>query len=528
MAAISLKPQPGPQEAFLSSSADVVIYGGAAGGGKSWALLLEPLRHIQNPDFGAVIFRRTMPQITNEGGLWDESLKTYAPFAQPVTSPNPQWRFPSGAKISFRHLEHDKNVNDWQGSQIPLIMFDELTHFTEHQFWYMMSRNRSKCGVNPYIRATCNPDPDSFVARLIKWWIDPETGYAIPERSGVIRYMLRVAGEIQWADTAKELEDRYPESCFQEIDGEPVRIGPKSFTFIHSSVEDNKELLRVNPEYLANLNSLPTTERERLKKGNWKIRDERTIIFKPSWWRIWPDDKPLPNILHVFASWDTAFTAADQRIQANGKPPDQSKIAYSACTVWGVWLDAQDCDAANPNGRHKLILLSSWWGRVDWPDLKAKVEEIGNKKLINPSDAHLIEKAASGHSVIQDLRKSRKIRCRVVGVKPTAGDARMDAKVLRAYLFQPYLKDGYVWAPNKPWAHDTITWIAAFPGGEPPSADLADTMSMAGQHLTKGWWIHHPDDDMMPETSPALDTDDIPDTLDAIRSRGNGRGYGLM
>jgi hypothetical protein len=72
---IELKPQPGPQYDFAACSADVAIYGGAAGGGKSWGILFEPIHHLANPDFGAVLLRRTYPEITNEGGLWDESMK---------------------------------------------------------------------------------------------------------------------------------------------------------------------------------------------------------------------------------------------------------------------------------------------------------------------------------------------------------------------------------------------------------------------------------------------------------------------
>jgi hypothetical protein len=152
-------PQPGPQTQFLSTSADIAIYGGAAGGGKTFAELLEPLRHIGNKDFGAVIFRRTTPQITNEGALWDESGKLYPMLGAKPNQNELFWRFPSGATVSFAHLEHDKTVLNWQGSQIPLICFDELTHFTQKQFWYMVSRNRSMCGVRPYIGAPATRTP---------------------------------------------------------------------------------------------------------------------------------------------------------------------------------------------------------------------------------------------------------------------------------------------------------------------------------------------------------------------------------
>ena len=178
-----IRPQRGPQENFLATPADVAIYGGAAGGGKTWGLLLEPLRHIENKDFGAVIFRRTYPQIRQEGGMWDESAKLYPLLgAQPKES-TLEWQFPSGARVKFAHMQYEQTRLDWQGAQIPLIEFDELTHFTKAQFFYMFSRNRSLCGVKPYIRAGTNPDADSWVAQLVEWWVDGNTGQAIPEES---------------------------------------------------------------------------------------------------------------------------------------------------------------------------------------------------------------------------------------------------------------------------------------------------------------------------------------------------------
>jgi len=274
----AIRPQPGPQTAFLSSPADIVIYGGGAGGGKTWGLLMEPLRHISNPGFGAVFLRRNTTQIRNEGGLWDESMTLYPLLGAVPKEHELWWRFPSGAAVSFAHLEHDKTRFSYQGAQIPLICFDELTHFTATQFWYMVSRNRSMCGVRPYIRATCNPDADSWVATLIAWWIDQDTGLPIPERSGVVRWFVRVGEELKWADSPEELAQ------YLMPDGTP--IPPKSLTFIPAKLTDNKALMAADPGYMASLLALPLVERERLLGGNWKIRPAAGLYFQRSWCRV--------------------------------------------------------------------------------------------------------------------------------------------------------------------------------------------------------------------------------------------------
>lgn len=284
-----IRPQPGPQEQFLATSADIAIYGGAAGGGKTWGLLMEPLRHINVPDFGAVFFRRSTVQIRNEGGLWDESAKLYPDLGGAPKEHVLTWDFPAGTSVSFAHLEHDKTVHNWQGSQIPLICFDELTHFSAKQFWYMVSRNRSMCGVRPYIRATCNPDCDSWVADLISWWIDPNTGLPIRERGGVLRWFIRLNDKLIWGDSKEELLALYPE------------VPPKSLTFIPASLTDNAALMAADPGYVANLMALPLIERERLLGGNWKIKNTETLVFKN--WRKVEFDTPLDAVLRFGADW---------------------------------------------------------------------------------------------------------------------------------------------------------------------------------------------------------------------------------
>lgn len=275
----AIRPQKGFQELFLSSSADIVIGGAGAGVGKTFASLIEAIRHKDNPEFGAVFFRRTYSQITNAGALWDESKKLYPLMSGTANETSLKWVFPSGSTIRFSHLQHEKDIHSHQGAQYPLIIFDELTHFTESMFFYLLSRNRSTCGVNPYIRATCNPDPDSFVARLIEWWIDQETGLPIPERAGVLRYFIRDKENMVWGDSKQEVRDKVP-YIFEQFDSD---INPndliKSITFIPGSIYDNKELLKVNPQYLSNLLAQDDTVRAQLLEGNWKIRTDNLSLF---------------------------------------------------------------------------------------------------------------------------------------------------------------------------------------------------------------------------------------------------------
>ena len=292
-----IRPQPGPQEAFLSTPADIAIYGGAAGGGKTYAILMEPLRHMAVAGFGAVIFRREATQITNEGGLWDTAGNLYPQVgAKPKVSPNRMFQFPSGARVTFGHLNGELDVLNWQGAQIPLIQFDELTHFELSQFFYMLSRNRSECGVRPYVRATTNPDSTSWVAEFIAWWIDQDTGLPIPERAGVLRWFVRIDEEVMWADSPAELAARY---------GVP-EADAKSVTFIPASVTDNQILLKKDPGYLANLKSLSRVERARLLDGNWKVKAASGAYFKRHEVTILP--VAPTDCVDVCRAWDLAAT----------------------------------------------------------------------------------------------------------------------------------------------------------------------------------------------------------------------------
>ena len=171
--------------------------------------------------------------------------------------------------------------------------FDELTHFSRKQFFYLLSRNRSACGVRPYVRATTNPDADSWVAEFISWWIDQDTGMAIPERAGVLRWFARISDSLIWADTKHELKAKHPE------------CEPKSLTFIPARLEDNAILMSADPGYRANLMALDPVERARLLGGNWKVRPAAGLYFQRHWCEV---VDVIPAGTRFIRGWDLAAT----------------------------------------------------------------------------------------------------------------------------------------------------------------------------------------------------------------------------
>lgn len=298
-------PQPGAQKRFLQSQADVAIFGGGAGSGKTFSLLLEPLYYASKFDnFGAVIFRRTQPQITNQGGLWDSSWELYPHTgARPVTH-RLTWRWLNGSRVSMKSLQYEQTCKDvWHGSQIPLICFDELTTFTRYQFFYMLSRNRSMTGAPGRFRATTNADGDSWVAKFIAWWIDQDTGFAIPERAGALRWFGRDGDELVWGNTREEVESR---------------LGPStalSVAFVPGKLSDNPAMARKDPGYLSKLRALSYVDRQRLEHANWKIRVEAGSVFRKSWFRMVPE--PPADLVLVVRYWDRA---ASRETEENPNP----------------------------------------------------------------------------------------------------------------------------------------------------------------------------------------------------------------
>ena len=228
---VIFRPNDGPQTDFLAASETDVLYGGAAGGGKSYAMLVDPLRFAHRAAHRALILRRSMPELRE---LIDKSRELY-PKAFPgckYKEVEKLWNFPSGAKIEFGFLERDADVYRYQGQAYSWIGFDEITHqATEFSWNYLASRLRTTDPeIIPYMRCTANPG--GVGAHWVKKrYIDPSPPY----------------------------------ESFHGADGLTRK-------FIPARLEDNPYLAN-DGRYEQMLKALPPTQRRQLLEGDWEVAE---------------------------------------------------------------------------------------------------------------------------------------------------------------------------------------------------------------------------------------------------------------
>lgn len=261
-------PQP-KQAAFMARPEYEALYGGAAGGGKSDALVVEALRQVGIPHYKALIVRKTYPQLAE---LIDKSLNYY-PRAYPKARYNASahtWNFPSGAKILFGSMQYTKDRTRYQGQAYDFIGFDELTHFTWDEYSYLFSRNRPNGpGTRVYIRASANP------GGVGHGWVKERFVTAG-------KPMTTIWEDVTWRDPSG-----------QEHRARQSRI------FVPSSVFDNPALLNNDPDYVRRLASMPEAERKALLYGDWDTFSGQVFTE----WRNDPDhyeDRLWTHVIHPF------------------------------------------------------------------------------------------------------------------------------------------------------------------------------------------------------------------------------------
>lgn len=280
--------QKGGQEDILSCDADIIIGGGSRGGSKTFTLLMEALYDINRKDFRALLMRHEIDDLSD---MIETSVMLYSDFGEYNKSKNDmRWNFYKGGFLKFSY--HADTLEDFktrfQGKQFSYIGVDEITHMDYLKFKYLITCNRNAFHIRNRFIGTCNPDPDSWVAKFIEWWIG-EDGLPIPERNGVIRYCFMdgdTADSIYWGDTKEEVYlqckstiDRYWRPEYEQY-GSPQDLFIKSATFVEAKLSDNVKLMSSDPTYLANLVNQSDEQRARDLEGNWKYKSAGDDMIK--------------------------------------------------------------------------------------------------------------------------------------------------------------------------------------------------------------------------------------------------------
>ena len=243
-----IRPIPGsPQERLCRSTVREIGYGGAAGGGKSFALILDVLYQLDKEDYNAILFRRTYKQLTGADGLVELSQQVYPAIGGHFFKTEFKWVFSDyPGTIRFAHLEHENDLSNYDGHQYAYVGFDELQTFTERMYLYLFSRNRStNPDIQPYVRSTFNPgDVGHF-------WIKQ-----------------------RFIDTGITFTPK----CFRRIDGKDTEMGPDDplavqRMFVPAKLEDNPHLWRDGRgDYEKGLHQLDAVDFRRKRWGDWNIR----------------------------------------------------------------------------------------------------------------------------------------------------------------------------------------------------------------------------------------------------------------
>ena len=298
---------PHPKQArFLTDERPEVLFGGAAGGGKSDAMLMAALMYVDVPGYSALILRRTYPQLSQEGGLIPRSHEWLSGTDAKWSERDKAWTFPSGAVVAFGHMAYETTKYDYQSGEYQFIGFEELTQFTETQYRYMHSRTRRlmESTVPIRMRATSNP-------------------------GGIGHEWVR--------------------AHFVDADITPDK------GFVPSGLDDNPSLDRET--YERSLANLDPITRAQLLRGDWTVRAAGGM-FRREWFTLVEAAPFGPRVRY----WDLAATEAKP-----GKDPDWTVGALLAYVDGRTYICDMRRARLDPGGVERLVRSTAESDGVEVP-----------------------------------------------------------------------------------------------------------------------------------------------------------------
>lgn len=246
-------------------------------------LLMSILNYVYNSHLRGLILRNERDDLTD---IVNKSQDFYFNIGEYKKSKDlMMWDFFAGGTLAFGF--HAGTIQDFkvrfQGREYNIIGIDEITHIVFDKFKYLLTTNRNSKGLRNQIIGTCNPDPDSWVARFIDWWIG-EDGLPIPERNGVLRYCFMNGEDVTdiiWGDSPEDVYEQAKEIINPLLsEGEDWHNYILSATFIRAELDDNLALLESDPTYKAKLAGQSEEQRQRDLQGNWKFKSAGDDLIK--------------------------------------------------------------------------------------------------------------------------------------------------------------------------------------------------------------------------------------------------------
>jgi len=420
------RPNPGPQARFLASRARRALYGGAAGGGKSAALLAGETRWFANPHYRGLYLRREASYL---GETIDKSRALYPRLGgRLVTSPHPMWTFPSGATLWLNHCQTDADIANYDTFEFSSIVFDELTHFTEKQFTGICARLRGTDPALPYwCRAATNPGGPGHEWVKARWapWLDAKHPH--PAKPGEVRHRLG--------------HDWVPP-------GTPDAL---SYTFVPAKLTDNPHVGR---EYVANLRDLDPVRRLQLEEGDWEAAYGEGSLFHRDWW-LYLD--AAPPCVRKARGWDL------------GAGGDTSEGVLLGDRGEGVVPRYVVLDVTTHRGPpHEVHALVKRTAESDGPDVTIAL----------PQDPGQAGKDQAG-------QYTRELTGYTVVTRPQSGD-----KIVRAGAFSSQVGAHNAAVVRAPWTPAYVGQLHNFPEGADDKVDAtSEAFRELNQDKTHGHWL---------------------------------------
>lgn len=331
-----------PQEKALLSEADLIVFGGQAGGGKTWTAAYFAGRWNHVPGYGALVTRRESPELTGSGGIWDQAKTLYREWGARTTESPMNATWPNGARVEFRHMQLESDVEKHDGMQYGALVVDEAQMWTMRMIWYLWGRCRTMAqidgvGIKAQCLLTCNPDPDCDLRKLLDWWIG-EDGLPVPARDGVLRWCVRAdAEEVKWFESEAAAHEWVRDMRAANPD-DPVyeHMRPTSITFIGSKLADNRKMLEVDPTYGARLAMGDAITRARKLGGNWNARATSGALFSRTWFGVVEEQPDWSQVHCAVRGWDIASRAPT---------PEYPDPDYTWGALWLLLMDGRLCCA---------------------------------------------------------------------------------------------------------------------------------------------------------------------------------------